>query len=548
MYDQHSCHAHGFARIGPELEVIFLHAARKFFAVEEMVVPELVPFVRARSFRAGCAGLALSLALCGCASTRTSPPQDVADRAAADPQPVTPLEPDPGPAVETSSEQELLAALERIESPRGWARVLLELRKQLDIGALMRLQDERGLTRLEGREMARKALEDLARNDQAELVARLDELLLSGRLDYYEGLRFRNRIFVSASPETILQLCRHPSVARVIPEIDGVRDARRASGNRSIKHAPPVPPGHSWAVEALGLPPLWEQGIDGRGVTVAVLDSGVMGTHAAFAGNKAARAWYDPKGGQSNAYDTVPHGSQVLSCAVGRPVAGRHLGAAPAANWIAALSNYHNSYNNIYMSLAADWLMFETEADVILGAWGHGKSSCDPRDLPMVRAFRAVGMLPVFAAGNDGPEPSTAQTPAALSGLYPDGRGPLAVAAVDRHMEVIPESSRGPVVCQPARETFPDIAAPGRDLPVPTAPTEVSLTLASGTSFAVGWVGGTAALVLQLAPDMPIPQLEDLLRSTARDLPPQGIDPISGYGLLDPEAAVEAARAWASGR
>jgi hypothetical protein len=57
-----------------------------------------------------------------------------------------------------------------------------------------------------------------------------------------------------------------------------------------------------------------------------------------------------------------------------------------------------------------------------------------------------------------------------------------------------------------------------------------------------------AALMLQVAPEMPVETVEDLLKSTARDLPPQGVDTISGHGLIDPAAAVDAARDWAEER
>jgi bacillopeptidase F len=473
----------------------------------------------------------------GCASVS---PRPAPVEPAAEP---VPLEPDPGPASATPADG-LAERLRETRGSAGWARVLVQLRQQVDLQELMRRQRARGLGRTESRELTRRLLSGLADRAQKDVVAELDRMLIEGSLDYFKPLRFRNWIYVSATPEAILELRRHPRVARIAPERDSVRDARRAAGSQGLRQAPPIPPGDSWAVEALGLAPLWEAGIDGRGVTVASLDSGVMGDHLAFGGNAADPFWYDPVRGQGQPYDTVPHGSQVLACAVGREVAGRRIGAAPGADWVAALSNFHNSYNNVNMALAADWILFETDTDVVLGAWGHGAGSCDARDRPMVEAFRAAGMVPVFAAGNDGPGSSTGQTPAALGGLFPDGRGPLAVGAVDAHLEILDASSRGPVACAPGRDAFPDLAAPGWNLPVPTAPKEASLTLASGTSFGVGWVGGVAALMLQVAPDMPVETVERLLRDTARDLPPDGIDPASGHGLVDPAAAVAAAREW----
>ncbi|MDQ7087115.1 MAG: S8 family serine peptidase [Acidobacteriota bacterium] len=487
------------------------------------------PFPFAARPAAALAGL---LIVAGCVGThRPGQPETV------------PLAPDPGPASARplSPRFEILA---RDAGNQGFVRALLELRRQVDIPALMASQQERCLSRGQGREETLRALAQVAEESQALVEPLLEELLARGLLDYYEKLRFRNRIFISIRPEALEKVRMHPQVAEVIPEYDGVREARRAAGMGLIGKAPPIPPGDSWGVEMLGLRRLWEDGIDGRGVVIGILDSGVMGTHEALAdAHREDDYWYDPVGGSPAALDTVPHGSQVLSCALGRPTLGHALGTAPGARWVAALSNYHNSYNNVNMSLAADWLIFEGRPDVMLGAWGHGKAACDPRDRPMVQALRAAGIVPVFAAGNDGPDPATGQTPAALTGLFPFGLGPLSVAAIDRHGKIIGPSSRGPNPCSP-EVPFPDVTAPGWEVPVPTGGGPRSLTLASGTSMSVGWVGGLAAMILQVAPEMPVWEVERIIRETARDLPPEGFDAASGHGLIDPAAAVAAARRW----
>lgn len=421
---------------------------------------------------------------------------------------------------------------------------LVDLREQVDLARLAEEQEWRGTDRLAGRRETLDLLESVAARGKQALEPLLLQLGREGAVEYHRFLRFRNRVYVSGTPAALEPLRRHPAVAALIPEYDGRKEEqRRRNTGSGLSKAPPIPPGDSWAVEALGLRALWRQGIDGRGVVVGILDSGVMGTHQALApGRRPEKSWYDPLWARPDPTDTGPHGSEVLTCAVGREVGGHALGAAPGAQWVAALANPRNVYNNIAMSLAADWMIFEGRPDVLLGAWGHGKGNCDPRDRELVAAFRATGIVPVFAAGNDGPDPDSVQSPAALAerGL---GRGLLAVAAVNRFTQVIPQSSRGPGRCG-RRTPVPDIAAPGLDLPVAGVPNDDSLTLAGGTSMAVGWVGGVAALVLQVQPEMPVLEVENLLRRTCRDLPPAGTDPDSGFGLIDPAAAVAAAREW----
>ncbi len=423
---------------------------------------------------------------------------------------------------------------------RAWLRLLVDLREQPDLAPILSLEASGRIPRSAFREFTLRELRRLSLRGVAVVRPLLEDLQARGLVDWWQPIRYMNRIHVVAKLSALPEIAALPEVARLVPEVDSVRDARRRTAS-FLRKADPVPPGPSWGVEALGLPALWNAGIDGRGIVIGSLDSGVMGDHEAL---RAARAdgpsWFDPVGGRPDPVDTVPHGSEVLACALGRSVRGHALGAAPGARWVAALANQYNSYNNVNMALAADWMLFETRRlDVVLGAWGHGKGSCDDRDLPMVEAFLAAGVLPVFAAGNDGPDPGSCQSPANLP--LPAGRGPLAVAAIDRHLRVIEPSSRGPSPCG-RTGVFPDVAAPGFQLPVPAPPTPRSLGLASGTSHATGWVGGVAALVLQVAPELTPLQVMEILRETARDLPPEGPDPASGYGLVDPVAAVARAR------
>ncbi len=460
-----------------------------------------------------------------------------------------PLAPDPGPAALRPLDPGF--SDRRKLSSEGYLRLLVDLREQVDTEALLAGQLERGLTRQASRTESLEALDAVADRGRAAIAPLLDDLVADGRVEFVRYLRYRNRVYLSAKPAALDPLRAHPAVAELIPEYDSVRDKRRESSS-AIRAAPPIPPGDSWGVGALGLRPLWEAGVDGRGIVVGSLDSGVMGDHVLLAGGRRPeRSWYDPRGERSEPIDTKPHGSQVLACAVARPYEGHDFGAAPGATWVAALANRFNSYNNIDMALAADWMIFEARPDVVLGAWGHGKSDCDPRDRAFVSAARAAGIVPVFAAGNDGPDAASGQAPAALGGFVPGAGGPLAIAAVDQALAVIGPSSRGPSPCGGRTGVFPDLSAPGWQVPVPGAPHPTSLTLESGTSFAVGWVGGVAALVMQVRPELPVPAVEAILRATARDLGPAGPDDASGFGLVDPAAAVAAARrqpALSSGR
>ncbi len=91
----------------------------------------------------------------------------------------------------------------------------------------------------------------------------------------------------------------------------------------------------------------------------------------------------------------------------------------------------------------------------------------------------------------------------------------------------------------------PDMAAPARDVQAavpgnPAAPGGAAS--ASGTHLAAAAVAGTAAVMWQERPDLPVDAVAAILRDTAsRATSP---DTCTGFGALDGAAAVAAAKAW----
>lgn len=63
-----------------------------------------------------------------------------------------------------------------------------------------------------------------------------------------------------------------------------------------------------------------------------------------------------------------------------------------------------------------------------------------------------------------------------------------------------------------------------------------------GSSAAAPYAAGVVALLLDAGGDLPPGTVERLLETTARDVGPDGVDPVAGHGLLAPERAVDAAR------
>jgi subtilisin family serine protease len=412
---------------------------------------------------------------------------------------------------------------------------LLDLTDQVDLARLTARLRAEGRDKAARRQAVIGALERVARRQQALLRPTIDRLLAERSLLRVEPVAIVNRLLVEGTASGVLALAARPEVARVLPEWTSAPGAGAVAG-------PPVQPlgeqFRSWAVEAVGASTLWAQGLDGRGIVVASLDTGVDGQHEQLRGRRlpGARGWFDPGRTSSEPYDRHGHGTSVLSQAVGGGVPDRVIGIAPGARWAAALANRNNQYSRSRMSLAADWALRSARPDVLVNAWSHDEGTCPTFDLPFLEAWRAAEIFVVFPAGNAGPAPRSGEAPAQLPGAF-------SVGGLTPSGAPLPESSRGPSAC--GDRPFPSLAAPGSELPFAFPAGERAYAAGDGTSLAAAVVAGGAALLLQAVPELSPHDLEEILLGSARDVPPEGPDAATGAGALDLESALTWARARA---
>lgn len=423
---------------------------------------------------------------------------------------------------------------------------LVDLTEQVDLERLGADLRAAGIGKLGRRDRVIDALETVARRQQAALADRIEGLQATGEVGLVRPVAIVNRIVVEATAPGILALAGSDEVARVQPEWT----SRRSAVSRTGSTASPTPAlgerFDSWAIEALRVEPLWSQGLDGRGVVVAAVDSGAYAEHEQLHGRMAGngRGWFDPVEGRPEPYDSHGHGTSVLGLAVGGNPDGRRIGIAPGATWAAALGNFRNVYSRARMTLAADWILRVARPDVLVNAWSNDHDGCASFDLPFINAWKAAEIVVVFPAGNAGPGEASGESPAQLTGVYPGGAPVFAVAGLDPTLQPYRESSRGPSRCGSPR--FPSLAAPGAELPFafPGGPDRYGV--GAGTSLAAGLVAGAAALLVQAEPGLSADEIEAALVAGARDIAPRGEDPSTGAGRLDLTLALEAARAIAA--
>ena len=348
-----------------------------------------------------------------------------------------------------------------------------------------------------------------------------------------------NAISLDATRGQVRALAARPEVASVVSDPQVAVSASAAATTTGAG------PGALWAAAAVGAPRAREAtGLTGAGVRIGSIDTGVDASHPDLQGKIVA--WQDFVAGSAAPYDDNGHGTHTIGSMVG----GSGIGVAPGASVLVAKAIGADGVGRGSAILAAAQWLADPDGDpatpdqpaVINNSWA-GSQSMNPWFRPMVREWRTLGIVPVFAAGNGGPAPSTIESPAD----YPEA---LAVGATDQTGTIAPFSARGPVVWSdpdgtgPAAGTLlakPDLVAPGVGI-TSTAPGGGYQTM-SGTSMAAPLVAGAAALVRQAAPTLSAAAVMNLLRQSAAGRGSAGPDPAYGAGLLDVPAALAAAGA-----
>ncbi len=411
--------------------------------------------------------------------------------------------------------------------------VLVDLSRQIDRKALESFIRNDPRVRNDRRGDVIDLYRQIAENQQSALTPWLEKARESGLIAYWKPIVIVNRLIIEGSAEGLLALAQRPEVALIRP--DWSSDHR--AGRQDVFATRLGESFTSWALEAMGVPTLWNAGYRGHGIRVATIDTGVAGGHEQFLGRMAEddRGWFDPVEGRSKPWDSQRHGTGVLSVAIGGNPNERVIGVAPEATWSAALGNYKNFYSRVRMTLAADWVFRVSRPDVLINAWSHAEGPCTDFDLPFIDAWKASGIFVIFPAGNGGPHDGSGEAPAQLRHTFPDDGPVFSVGGLTPGGDVYRLSSRGPSHC--GEGAFPLLAVPGEDLPHAFPLGEDGYLKSGGTSFSAGLLGGAAALLLQAAPDLEPWELEALLIETARDLRPEGTDTDSGAGSIDLEAA-----------
>ncbi|MEV7629461.1 S8 family serine peptidase [Actinoplanes sp. NPDC089786] len=288
------------------------------------------------------------------------------------------------------------------------------------------------------------------------------------------------------------------------------------------------------SVPQIGAPAAWRAGLDGTGVTVAVLDSGVDATHPDLTGKiTLAENFTDAP----DADDEVGHGTHVASIIAGTGAAseGRYRGVAPGAKLLNGKVCRADGCPDSAILAGMAWAAQRAPV-VNMSLGGSDSPGTDPLEAAVEELTQRFGALFVIAAGNGGDDDEPVDSPGSADAA-------LTVGAVDRKDQLAHFSSRGPRIGDGAIK--PDITAPGVNIMAAkaahddsdaSAPVEKYATH-SGTSMATPHVAGAAAILTQQHPNWSPHQLKTLLMGASH--PTEGLSVFGqGSGRVDLARAI----------
>ncbi len=258
------------------------------------------------------------------------------------------------------------------------------------------------------------------------------------------------------------------------------------------------------STKQIGADRVWNEfGVEGSGVKIAVLDTGIDNDHPDLQ-NVVLEQDFTGEGTD----DGHGHGTHVASTAAGSGAlsAGLNKGVAPKASLIDVKVLDRTGSGKMSDTIAGIQFAVLNGADIISMSLGS-QLPCTGIDASSLAADAAVGqgVTVVAAAGNLGPLPGTITSPGCAKDV-------ITVGAVDRLDNVAPFSSRGPTL---DGRTKPDVVAPG--VLILAAQAGGTYVLMSGTSMATPHVSGVVALILSGKKLSPA-QVKEVIMSTALDL------------------------------
>lgn len=280
--------------------------------------------------------------------------------------------------------------------------------------------------------------------------------------------------------------------------------------------------GSQYHLTIINAPVAWDSTL-GAGVTVAILDSGVDGSHPDLTSNLVPG--YNLVDNNTNTSDVCGHGTAVAGTAAA--AINNALGVAGVAGQ-AKIMPIRIAFNDptygcsAYDSAIANGLTYAADHGAKVANISYGGVATSSSVTSAANYMRSKGGLVFVSAGNTGAIDNTTPTDSMI-----------VVSATDSSDNMASFSTFG---------NFVTLSAPG--VGIYTTSSGGVYQAWSGTSFSSPMTAGVGALVLSANPALTSDQVKSVLTSTAKDLGAAGYDIYYGYGRVDAGAAVALAKSY----
>lgn len=455
--------------------------------------------------------------------------------------------------------------------------------ERIEVVVLMKAQYDRSQlsrradfipTKAERRTFVVNELKAFAEASQHDLKRTLAEMESHGMVSSVRSLWSANTLYFEATKPAILDLAERTDIETITlnTQHQWIADGETPKPASATRETTPN-------ITKVKADQVWEQGYTGKGVVVAVVDSGVNYNHLDLAdhlwdgGEEFPHHGYDIVNDDNDPMDDKGHGTHCAGTVLGDGTAGSLTGMAPEATLMCVKSIRGDGFGGaVNIAGGMEWSV-EHGCDLIsmsLGMVGAGVA-----DKEILRrtceAILDAGIVALVCAGNEGmnillmmyPIPNNVRVPASCPPPYLDpdqmaNPGPLscvvAVGAVNYNDAAADFTSQGPVTWQDTEFgdyaynpgiglIRPDVCAPGVGIKSLDYENTSGYTNMDGTSQATPCVAGIVALMLQKNPELTPAEICRILEETSVKLTPTKSN-ITGVGRVDALAAVNAVQAW----
>lgn len=458
-------------------------------------------------------------------------------------------------------------------NPEGKTKINIILKEQSDPVALSR--DASWLpSKQERRDFVVETLKRQTAASQYDVLSLLHELEQNGLVSEIRPLWIVNSISCYADESVIPEIGNRNDILTVYP----------CESLPLMENSPAIPVDRGNGREItenllqVNADRVWDLGYTGKGITIAIIDTGVSLTHADLQG----RFWdggpeypnhgYDFADHDYDPSDTDGHGTHVAGTICGTGVSGSQTGVAPDAKLMLLKVFGNDQQTDETVLVEAMQFALEHGADLMNMSLGWPDPSIYVRYLyrQACENTLAAGIVAAVCAGNIRHLQSIVPIP---RNIYAPGDCPppflhedqmvnaggtscvISVGAVDFNDEITYFSSVGPTTwanvtsyndypLTPESHTEiglirPDVCAPGLDIKSLDLHDDHGYCLKEGTSMATPCVSGTIALMLSKNPELTPAQIDEILETTAFHITEHKSNDF-GSGRIDALAAVSA--------